>query len=194
VSAYASLVVYAAVTLLPIVPAFLLFRFLPAPAQARGQFQGLRVKFGGAFAGYLVTFLLLLRHVHVDVEHYDTLHLRGTVQFDVADSDVSAGAVTLFIRPPELQLRNDRSFAFDIPVLRNANGDTEFPQLFLDAPGFDLARVDFHNTYITMDGVRIGMQREPGSQYVQLEQPLVLKSKSRSPDFKPNTSAILASR
>jgi hypothetical protein len=43
--------------LLPLIPAFLLYKFLPSKTNATGPFKGLNVKLSGAFAGY---FILLL--------------------------------------------------------------------------------------------------------------------------------------
>jgi hypothetical protein len=43
--------------LLPLIPAFLLYKFLPSKSTATGPFKGLNLKLSGAFAGY---FILLL--------------------------------------------------------------------------------------------------------------------------------------
>ena len=43
--------------LLPLIPAFMIYKFLPSKTSATGPFKGLNVKLSGAFAGY---FLLLL--------------------------------------------------------------------------------------------------------------------------------------
>lgn len=46
-----------ATLLLPIIPAFILYKFLPSKSQVSGPFQGLNLKLTGAFGGY---FLLVL--------------------------------------------------------------------------------------------------------------------------------------
>jgi hypothetical protein len=51
------LTVLSAVLLLPLIPAFLLYRFLPSKTSVAGPFKGLSVKLTGAFGGY---FLLVL--------------------------------------------------------------------------------------------------------------------------------------
>ena len=55
-----TLITLAAIVLLPVVPAFLLFRYLPSTGRAAGPLKGLNIKFTGAFAGYLTLFLSLL--------------------------------------------------------------------------------------------------------------------------------------
>jgi hypothetical protein len=54
--------VLAAVLLLPLIPAFLLYKFLPSKTNVSGPFKGLTLKLTGAFGGY---FLLVLISVGV---------------------------------------------------------------------------------------------------------------------------------
>jgi hypothetical protein len=54
--------VLAAVMLLPLIPAFLLYKFLPSKTSISGPFKGLNLKLTGAFGGY---FLLVLTAIGV---------------------------------------------------------------------------------------------------------------------------------
>lgn len=45
------------VILLPLIPAFLLYKYLPSKTIAKGPFKGLNVHLTGAFAGYFLTFI-----------------------------------------------------------------------------------------------------------------------------------------
>ena len=54
--------VLAAVLLLPLIPAFLLYKFLPSKTSVAGPFKGLNLKLTGAFGGY---FLLVLTAIGV---------------------------------------------------------------------------------------------------------------------------------
>jgi hypothetical protein len=51
------LLILVIIFLLPLVPSFLLYKFLPSKSTATGPFKGLNLKLSGAFAGY---FILLL--------------------------------------------------------------------------------------------------------------------------------------
>ncbi len=62
---YLILIVKAVVTLLPIVPAYVLFRALPSQAEVSGPFQGMTIKLGGAFSAYFIVFLLLLHGLDI---------------------------------------------------------------------------------------------------------------------------------
>jgi hypothetical protein len=48
------------IVLLPIIPAYLLFKALPTSADVSGVLQGMHVKLGGAFGGYFVLVVLIL--------------------------------------------------------------------------------------------------------------------------------------
>ena len=52
----------AAVLLLPLIPAFLLYKFLPSRTSVSGPFKGLNLKLTGAFGGY---FLLVLTSIGI---------------------------------------------------------------------------------------------------------------------------------
>ena len=56
------LYVLAAVMLLPLIPAFLLYKFLPSRTSVSGPFKGLNIKLTGAFGGY---FLLVLTSIGI---------------------------------------------------------------------------------------------------------------------------------
>jgi hypothetical protein len=59
---YTFLYILAAVLLLPLVPAFLLYKFLPSRTSVGGPFKELNIKLTGAFGGY---FLLVITAIGV---------------------------------------------------------------------------------------------------------------------------------
>ena len=59
---YTFLYVLAAVLLLPLIPAFLLYKFLPSRTSVGGPFKGLNIKLTGAFGGY---FLLVITAIGI---------------------------------------------------------------------------------------------------------------------------------
>ena len=52
----------AVVTLLPIVPAYVLFKTLRSNARVTGPFAGLKIQLGGAFGAYFIVFLVFFHH------------------------------------------------------------------------------------------------------------------------------------
>ncbi|MEO8766378.1 MAG: hypothetical protein ABI416_18905 [Ginsengibacter sp.] len=59
---YTFIYVLTAVLLLPLIPAFLLYKFLPSKTNVDGPFKGLNIKLTGAFGGY---FLLVITAIAV---------------------------------------------------------------------------------------------------------------------------------
>ncbi len=52
------------IVLCPLLPAFILFKFLPTEAKVEGPWQGLKIKLGGAFGGYFLLVLLVLGYFY----------------------------------------------------------------------------------------------------------------------------------
>ena len=98
----------AAIVLLPLVPAYILFKFLPSKGQFSGPFQKFSVKFGGAFAGYLFVFLAVIISIRPkDVNHYHTWTVMGRLRLEGADVEApNLHDVIVRVVPPHLNLEN----------------------------------------------------------------------------------------
>ena len=69
------------VILLPIIPAFILFKALPATGSVGGKLQGLEIKLSGAFAGYFaVVLLIIMNHAVLMPVQYQPWTVTGQVQ------------------------------------------------------------------------------------------------------------------
>jgi hypothetical protein len=51
------------IVLLPMIPAYFLFRNLPSTGNVEGTFKGMEVKLGGAFAGYFIVIILIFHYM-----------------------------------------------------------------------------------------------------------------------------------
>jgi hypothetical protein len=124
----------AAAVLLPLIPAILLFKFLPASGEIEGPFKGLRIKFGGAFAAYLVLFLVMWEGRPPDLHHYHTWTVKGIVQLRNTGQgqEPSIREVICRIIPPKFEVENDGSFNFEIPVPDDDQGMPQYPDLQID--------------------------------------------------------------
>jgi len=101
-----SIVFLVFVIVLPLLPAYLLFKYLPAPGSVEGPLKGLNIRFSGAFAGYLVIFFSLLLAKPNDFTHYHTWTVRGHVEFQRAAGEEMPNVRDVVIRllPPHLIL------------------------------------------------------------------------------------------
>jgi hypothetical protein len=125
--------------LVPVVPAFILFKTLPATAFVSGPLAGLNVKFGGAFGGYVaVTIFFTTVAVKAGmVNPTPVWHVRGTLQLE---SDTGSANVNCVLLPPSkpYKVAIDKSFDFDIPMADRA----PFPHFYFTANGYVGERVN----------------------------------------------------
>jgi hypothetical protein len=185
--------------LLPLVPAFILFWYLPdqtANVSGGGLFKGLEVKFGGAFAGYLVVFLLLWQAKPKDLHHYDTWTVRGAVQMHHAKDEIPPNEreVTGRVIPPTFEVENDGSFAFRIQVPDGENGEPQFPDLQMNVR--DYSGVTVHLRQQDRSGygnVRITQRVDGRRREIQLVEPIVLQSQRSQPPYSVNAIQELGS-
>ena len=59
-----NLVYMIVLVLLPIIPAYVLYRTLPSRAIVKGPFKGLNIQLSGAFAGYFIVLLVVFSFFH----------------------------------------------------------------------------------------------------------------------------------
>src|SRR5690349_13472771 len=103
-----NLLVLAAVVLLPLVPACILYRFLPSNTIVNGPFQGLNLQLTGAFGGYFLVLLAAFGFYHTLPDNHqpeteEIWTLRGKVPALVTNSN----DLQLSVRPASTQIDED---------------------------------------------------------------------------------------
>jgi hypothetical protein len=134
------------VVLVPIVPAYLLFRVLPSSGNVSGKLQGLEIKLGGAFAGYFAVVLLIFYH-------YDKLfpvppppsafvwHLSGQIVKSSGEPIEPLDLKDFSFSPPWLQTMPGGNFRLTIPTSPQDGGGTEWPMLVIGHDGYAAIKV-----------------------------------------------------
>lgn len=132
------------VLLLPIIPAFLLFRFLPASADVSGPFQGLKIKLGGAFAGYFITALFAWQVAQglLKPKWSDNWTVVAHVTFDPTSGEhPSANLARVWIEPPNAVPEPTGSLSVkEVPIKLVADGDN-IPYLIVALDGYQMVSV-----------------------------------------------------
>src|SRR2546426_8466152 len=140
----------AVVVLVPLIPAFLLYKFLPpGRTEVGGPFKGLDIKLSGAFAGYflvvlivtsLLVFLIKTKPVvpcpvcpTPPATQYEVYTVTGKVDLvgGPESERIDYGHLTLSLEPTERRVKPDGSFSFDIPVKPAQSGAPDFPDLIV---------------------------------------------------------------
>ncbi len=138
------------VVLVPVIPAFLLYRFLPpGRTEVGGPFKGLDIKLSGAFAGYFLVVLIMTSLLVFLIKikptapcpvcptppatQYEVYTVKGKVDLEHSpDSEkIDYKQLTLSLAPPERTVNLDGTFSFEIPVKPGQSGELEFPDLIV---------------------------------------------------------------
>ena len=132
------------VLLLPLIPAFVLFRFLPSSANVEGPFKGLTIKLGGAFAGYFVTVLLSWQVAKSFVEPTwsENWNVVGQITFDGAPANhpTPTQAVVL-VKPPTAEIEDSGSLQMMVPIPLVHDGAIGIQRLVVAVDGYETANV-----------------------------------------------------
>jgi hypothetical protein len=124
------------VVLLPLIPAYILFKFLPSEAAADGPYSGLSLKLKGAFAAYFVVLLAVMSFFHTlpsnDVQLWT---IKGKVAAPGVDN---VGDLRISIVPDQSQQKTpDLAFKIRLMVPRDSQGKPDFPNIVIEHPLFN---------------------------------------------------------
>ncbi|MBN1572141.1 MAG: carboxypeptidase regulatory-like domain-containing protein [Deltaproteobacteria bacterium] len=134
--------------LLPIVPAYILYKFLPSKASAKGPFKGLSLQLKGAFAAYFLLFISLsgmlvayLLNTKSESEIYDLWKIRGWVKLE-EDGDESM--VNYTISPEILKVDPGKVGNFiitGVPLPAKTSGVISPTKLTIEMEGYETIEI-----------------------------------------------------
>jgi hypothetical protein len=165
------LIFITALVILPLIPAVVLFKVLPSTGEVSGPFKGLNVKFGGAFAAYLILFVCLLQIRPRDFNHSHVWEVDGDIAFQrpQADPRPNTNEIRVRVTPPDLVVHGNGSggsFRFDVPIPEK-NGEPDFPHLSLDLPGYEPISLSLAPTELG-DGSRVRAAYDTRKRHIAL--------------------------
>jgi hypothetical protein len=132
------------VLLLPLIPAYVLFRFLPSSANVEGPFKGLTIKLGGAFAAYFVTVLLSWQVATKFVERYwsENWVVVGHLAFDGSTTNhPSPMQALILVKPPAADIEDSGSLTMQVPIPLVHEGATDIQRLVVAVDGYETVNV-----------------------------------------------------
>ncbi len=180
----------AAGILLPIIPAYLLYRLLPARASVGGPFKGLNIQLSGAFAGYFLLVLVVFGFIYSrpilkvnppDPYRYEVYRVSGRVS---TDNPKDIQALTLSLAPPERTVKPNGGFEFEIPVKPGQAGEATFPSLIVEHPDYETETVDLTSTTASGDA-KYHLDIDKPARSIKIREPIILiKNDAYSPNQK----------
>ncbi len=172
-----TLLVMTVAVLLPIVPAMLLFKALRSQGMVKGPLKGLQVQFGGAFAGYLVIFLLILRFMPQDFTNYETWTVRGKIDFRHGPNEEEPNNAEISVRlvPPHLVILDQGLFTFEIPVTEKVDGTKQFPTLHVTLRGYQSLTIPLDPGHL-YGAQNVEVNRDASERTIDFKQPLIMQT------------------
>jgi hypothetical protein len=144
------------ILLLPLIPAFVLFRFLPSTANVQGPFKGLTLKLGGAFAGYFVTVLLSWQVAKSMLEPTwsDNWNVVAQITFEGAPGNhPPASQAIVLVKPPTADIDpGTGQLQMKLPVPRVHTGAADLQRLIVAFDGYETVNVP-----LDPDGQHLGL-------------------------------------
>jgi hypothetical protein len=135
-----NLATLAIILLLPIIPAFLLFKLLPNTAVVNGPFQGLRIDLSGAFAGYFALVLLVLSTHSVwnpppPPPGYQVWTVSGRVTDNDGNAIPNLNTGDFALQNPSLVTMDPAgNFKVTVPITFTSAGAPTYPSLCVSVP------------------------------------------------------------
>jgi hypothetical protein len=180
------LVYIAAALLLPLVPAYLLYRTLPAETSVAGPFKGVNIKLSGSFAGYFLLVLVVFSFVYSRLKpahNYEVYKVKGLVGLDPKNKDLKtiadlrkiAPGMRISLVPPERQVMQSGEMTVEIPVERGQAGELEFPSLYIEHALVEGATVDLDDERIQR---KYDIVYDRSRKIITIGEPIVLEEKS----------------
>lgn len=140
-------IIYATITLiLPIFPAYVLYRALPAGRKTRvgGPWKGLNIQLTGAFAGYFLLFISMLGFISLrpePVDHrYDVWEVKGKLALEGKNSSLKDAHFSISSQPAAVNIYPDGSFKMAVV----AENSTRFPTIIFESDGYETYTLDLN--------------------------------------------------
>ena len=125
--------------LLPMVPAFVLYRFLPAAGQVGGTLYGVPIKLTGSIAGYVVVLLIGINYVSIDdvagTDRYRLYTIEGSVKLEGMSEEPDYRQLTISYAPRSYEIGRpygEGQLDWKVVTLRPADPDAEGYQPLAD--------------------------------------------------------------
>lgn len=136
--------------LLPIIPAYILYKALPSHTKVSGPFRGLNIRLTGAFGGYFLLVLIVFAFVLSQVEmpkppiqakpsDYELWTVQGKIKLEQGDFDLKEDTVIAMVPPDQALDKNGRFLIQKLPLEKQLG--TKKPQLTIQREGYDVKTI-----------------------------------------------------
>jgi hypothetical protein len=172
--------------LLPLVPAYLLYRLLPSRTKVNGPFKGLNLQLQGSFAGYFLLVLMAFGFVTTrpaPIAIDEVWEVKGKLDYQGDAQAASNGRWEVRTLPANYSFVGDGTFVVRVPARRSASGKRDFPILVFDVPEHETVSVDLNADNPVYGKGNWTLSKDQETRHIQVSNviPLPLRSSSYQP-------------
>ena len=171
------LVNLAAMVLLPLIPAWILYRVLPSSGNVSGALGGFHIKLGGAFGGYFALVILMLWY-GPKLAKDQVWTVTGQIGFEDQSQAPDLTSILVSSQPPSLDLDKTGRFTMQILVKPGQAGELVFPNLIAEHEGYIPANVDL-SQHPPKFVKNYKVARDERTQNIVINEPVLLGTASR---------------
>jgi hypothetical protein len=196
------LVYLAVAILLPIAPAYLLYKVLPSQttvenkglaseSTVEGPWKGLFIKLSGAFAGYFLVFLAAMSFVMTRAERptarYEIWEVKGKLNWDQNSAEADPQRVRLKLLPASDTVLGDGSFDIKVASEIVDTGKLKFPTLVIEHPEFQTISIDLNESQGKFGQEVKNLVMDAVAKRIAVSDVIELKKKTRLPRYDPSS-------
>jgi hypothetical protein len=133
----------ALVILLPMVPAYVLFKALPGTAVVSGPLQGLNIKLGGAFAGYFALLLLVFstHSIWNPAPAAQVWEVSGSLVAEDGTAIQQPDPKDIGVIPNSFNGYADGTFTLTVSTIPTLGGGITLPRVMVGYPNFQTTTI-----------------------------------------------------
>lgn len=174
--------------LLPVIPAILLFKILPASTtDVSGPFKGLQVKLGGAVGIYFLLVLIIsFGPKPTPPSPSEIWRVKGYVK-DQDGKILAADRVNMNVEPRSVEYLQDGSFDMPVIVKRDEQGDIKMPTLNVNwLPAQFSGNATVHlDPADQLDGQDYALETNKAKRQIRIKKAIKLEHKLPDPNYSP---------
>lgn len=171
--------------ILPIVPAYFLYRHLPNKTVVKGPFKGLNIHLGGAFGGYFLILLMISGFFWAclsRIESYETWTIEGAIKLNDHVSNIED--TRILVKPPNQELYPDGRFFIKNMLLQKKEGNGK-PSLIIQKEGYNPESLILSESPASLKGFTdYGIKYLKNDKIIRIEIPIILERASRKYEYK----------
>ncbi len=184
------------IVVLPIIPAFILYKFLPSKASAKGPFKGLNIQLKGAFAGYFIVLLFIggfFLMFSAREATYDFGTVTGYLKLDQGQFDEKDIIIT--VTPPMQTILPNGKFTIEKVLVPKYEG-IEKPYLLIYKAGYEVETVTLEEKFMEIPGIpdyQIEYSKtKKNLKKINIKKPIILRKEVKRGKYSEETGVAAA--